>query len=90
MRVLCQMNCPEHAVGATKAYRSRGNAFYLVCRRDTKTADILMPNGVTCLGTFHDNYVWRDPVPFSTGKSGITLRSCSPTLHTPAATLLTE
>jgi len=74
-------NCPEHWVGITHAYRSRNGAIYQVCRRDEQTADIIMPNGRTCLGLFRDNRVVRDPVPFSTGKQ-ITLTRCSPLLHT--------
>ena len=79
------MYCPEHAVGTTHAYRSRNGAVYQVSRRDNSTADIVMPNGKRCLGTFLDARVWRDPVPFNTGKSGLELRRCSPTAHTPAA-----
>ena len=77
--------CPEHAVGATLPYRSRNGAVYQVSRRDNHTADIVMPNGWRCLGTFRDECIWRDPVPFNTGKMGIELRRCSPTGHTLAA-----
>jgi hypothetical protein len=74
-------SCPEHWIGTTHAYKSRNGAIYQVCRRDTMTADIIMPNGRTCLGLFKHNCVVRDPVPFSTGKQ-VTLMRCSPLLHT--------
>jgi hypothetical protein len=66
----------NHPIDATLSYRSRNGALYLVTRRDTQTADIVMPNGKSCLGTFKFDRVWRDPVPFNSGKSGLWLERC--------------
>jgi hypothetical protein len=66
----------EHRFNETLPYRSRNGALYQVTRRDTQTADIVMPNGKSCLGTFRFGKVWRDPVPFNSGKSGLWLVRC--------------
>lgn len=68
------MNQP---VDAMRLYRSRNGAVYRVTRRDNHTADIVMPNGQRCLGTFRfEDRVWRDPVPFNSGRSGVWLVRC--------------
>jgi hypothetical protein len=65
---LCLSLQMEHPVGETRMYINIKGTHHVVTRRDTKTADILLPNGRTCLGTFVEGGVKRDPIPFHSGR----------------------